>query len=125
MLLTKGFVRFSTLVKEVPSDTEFHLCRVDGIGICREIISTSEELVEVFIFNEQVGSFNIQRDEYIHFRVVTGFLDLLVIELHDCRVVRISVERGVVEQVNTDLETQSLFKKAVLVVIVRVKCYLG
>ena len=82
-------------------------------------------LVEVFIFNEQVGSFNIQRDEYIHFRVVTGFLDLLVIELHDCRVVRISVERGVVEQIYTDLETQSLFKKAVLVVIVRVKCYLG
>ena len=125
MLLTKGFVRFSTLVKEVPSDTEFHLCRVDGIGICREIISTSEELVEVFIFNEQVGSFNIQRDEYIHFRIVSGFLDFLVVELHDCRVVRVCIERGVVEQVNTDLETQSLFKKAVLVVIVRVKCYLG
>ena len=113
MLLTKGFVRFSTLVKEVPSDTEFHLCRVDGIGICREIISTSEELVEVFIFNEQVGSFNIQRDEYIHFRVVTGFLDLLVIELHDCRVVRVGIKRGVVEQVYTDLESQGLFEKAI------------
>ena len=77
----------------------------------RNNLDASEELVEVFIFNEQVGSFYIQRDEYIHFRVVSGFLDLLVVELHDCRIVRISVERGVVEQVDTDLETQSFLKK--------------
>lgn len=77
---------YDSLVKKVPSDTEFQLCRVDWIGVSREIIPAPEELVEVFVFNKQVGSLDIQRDEYIHFRVVSGFLDLLIVELHDCRV---------------------------------------
>ena len=116
---------YDSLVKKVPSDTEFQLCRVDWIGVSREIIPAPEELVEVFVFNKQVGSLDIQRDEYIHFRVVSGFLDLLIVELHDCRVVRVGIKRGVVEQVYTDLESQGLFEKAILVVVVRVKRHLG
>ena len=47
------------LVKEVPPDTEFHFCRVDWIGVCREIIPAAKEFVKVFVFNKQVGSFYI------------------------------------------------------------------
>ena len=50
---------YDSLVKKVPSDTEFQLCRVDRIGVGREIIPAPEKLVEVFVFNKQVGSFYI------------------------------------------------------------------
>ena len=47
------------LVIEVPPDTEFHFCRVDWIGVCREIIPAAKEFVKVFVFNKQVGPFYI------------------------------------------------------------------
>ena len=80
------------LVIEVPPDTEFELRRVDRVGVGREVVPVADVLADVLIFYEQVGSFYIQRDEHVEFRVVSGFLDLLVVELHDCRVVSVGVE---------------------------------
>lgn len=97
--------KHSVLIEKVPPDTEFEFCRVDRVSVCREVIPASEELVKVLVFYKQVRTFNIQRDEHVHFGVITCFFDFLVIELYDSRVVRICVERCIVKYVDTNLET--------------------
>ena len=64
----------------------------------------------MLVFHEQVGTFDVQREEHVEFWVVAGLLDILVVELHDTRVVGVGIERGVVEQVYTDLQSQYFFK---------------
>ena len=113
------------LIEEIPPDTELHFSGVDRVGIGGEEIPAPENVVEVLVFHEQVGSFDIQREEYVEFWVITCFLDILVVELHDTRVISIGIERGVIEQVYTELQTQYFFEQTILVIVVRVQGYLG
>lgn len=107
------------LVKEIPFNPEFEYGRVDWVIICSEVITILfQNVIQVFVFSEDIGAFDAQAEEHVKFRVVSCFCHSLIVELHDRRLVIVGIEFGVVEKIESHLYLQGFLEQIVFIVVV-------
>ena len=63
----------------------------------------------------------MQVQEYVHFGIISCFINLLVVKLHNGRHVVVGIKRGIIKQINPELQFQSMLEKPILVIIMRVQ----
>ena len=109
-------------IKKVPLHPKFQHGRIYRIiRRAKEVAPFLQMEIDMLILDKQLCPLDMQVQENVHLGIISCFINLLVVKLHNGRHVVVGIKRGIIKQINPELQFQSMLEKPILVIIMRVQ----